>query len=498
MSEPASKSTIESLSQNMKDTLDELLCLIPTLVDIEKHTKQNAGSNGTISALIAHIQDLLLGSYFMMSEIMSLFRSLIDTDNVYEKRFYMKWLNHSFCEAYVYFCKKDDNKDVGGVWLQIKTEICALKNLVLDNYLNLIDKVLDNIKQNYCDWELRNSTSHFNDPQNEYKKLLLYNDENKIAKSISSFMCLHMRISQLSASLMAILLQFSTKQATASSINKTDNVNPFISLLNNKLSEALNKNNRLNLKLSETIEKCAKELDNDNHCVCCIDKTRDFALNHHLEFKQYDVMRQLAIIKMAVTYMKGDLSCSLKSYLHSKSNMERSSNLRRINLIETAILTKLYGYKENAQTSSIWAELRESDGYFSDDETCCIESKLKKITKDFDSNNRNLNTHYREGEKLNIVERYEAYSNQDHTNAMVHCLELVKLCKDIDAYTMHVLNRYKRNLAIESEKERKDGHDIFEKIRNLVCNSKSSDEIKRRYKEMLNQSEQKFNDLFNM
>ncbi|MFA5433266.1 MAG: hypothetical protein WC319_10445 [Candidatus Paceibacterota bacterium] len=106
MSVPASKSTLKSLSQNIKDTMEEIQCLMPTLVEIEKRAVQNTGPNGTISSLVAHIQDLSLGSHFIISEKISLFRSLIDTDNVYEKRFYMKWLNHSFCEAYVYFCKR--------------------------------------------------------------------------------------------------------------------------------------------------------------------------------------------------------------------------------------------------------------------------------------------------------------------------------------------------------------------------------------------------------
>lgn len=498
MSEPASKNTLMSLSQNMKDTMEEVQYLMPTLVELEKHAAQNAGPNGSISSLIAHIQDLSLGSHFIVSEMMSLLRSLIDTDNVYEKRFYMKWLNHSFCEAYVYFCKKDDSKGVDGVWLQIKPEISTLQNPVLDSYLKLIDKALDDIRQTHCDRELRNATAHFNAPQDEYRKLLMYKDEDKIAKGVSSFMYLHMRMSQLCTILTAILLQILPKQDAATSANKTDDTNHFITLLNDKLSEAFNRNDRFNPALNETIAKCEKELVDDNKCVSIVDNARNFASSHGIEFKQCDVMRQLALIRMTVAFMKGDLACSVKSYLHSEDNMERASNLRRINLVETAILTKLYGYNEIRQTSSLWAKLRDFDGDFSDDETRNIESKLKEITKELDKYNRNLNTHYREGEKLNIVERYEVYSNQNHADVMVHCLELVKLCKDMDVYTMHVLYRYKRNLTIESEKGRKDRHDMFEKIRNLVCNSKSRDEIKQQYKEMLDQSEQQFNDLFNI
>lgn len=497
MSEPASKNTLKSLSQNMKDTMEEVQCLIPTLVELKKHAAQNAGPNGTISSLIAHIQDLSLGSHFMVSEMMSLFRNLIDTNNIYEKRFYMKWLNHSFCEAYVYFCKKDDGKDIDGVWLQIKPEIRTLQNPVLESYSKLIDKTLDDIEHIHCDRELRNATAHFNAPQDEYIKLLMCKDEDKIAKGVSSFMYLHMRISQLCTILPAILLQIFPKQDAVTSANKIDDTNHFIALFNDKLSEAFNKNDKLNPALNEAIDKCSKELDVDNKCITTLEKAIDFASSHGLEFKQCDVMRQLTLIRMTVAFMKGDLACSVKSYLHSENNTERASNLRRISLIETAILTKLYGYNEVRQKYSLWADLRFFDGDFSDDETRNIESKLKEITTVLDNYHRNLNTHYREGEKLNVVERYEVHSNQNHADVMKHCLDLVKLCSDMGIYTMHVLDRYNKNLALESEKGRKDRHVMFEKIRNLVCNSKSSDEIKQQFKKMMDQSEQQINDLFN-
>jgi hypothetical protein len=47
--------------------------------------------------------------------------------------------------------QKDDGKDVNGVWLQIKPEISTLQNPVLDSYLKLIDKALDDIRQTHCD-----------------------------------------------------------------------------------------------------------------------------------------------------------------------------------------------------------------------------------------------------------------------------------------------------------------------------------------------------------
>jgi len=238
-------------------------------------------------------------------------------------------------------------------------------------------------------------------------------------------------------------IHISTKQNQTSSEDKTININNFSTLFNNQLSKAFNRNNELKLKLNKIIYTCTKNLDNDNKLINGTYNLKNFLLSKGIEFKHYDVIIQIILIKMTIAFMQCDLACTLKSYLHSEDNIERASNLRRINLIETSILTKLYGYNKQAQASSLWAKLHAFDKNFSDDETRKIDSKLKEITKELDSNNRNLNTHYRESEKLNIIKLYERYNNQNHAEILTHYLKLMKLCKNMNLYIMHVIDRYK-------------------------------------------------------
>lgn len=497
MSLPASKNKLESLSQSIKVNLEEVQSLIPMLVEQKKSAEKNAGLMGTISSLIINIQDVTLGSCFIITEIMSLMRCLIDTKNEFEKRYYIKWLNHSFCEAYVYFNKKEDGKDVDGVWLQLKSEIKAFQTPVLTSNIKLIDQVLEDIEKKYCNWELRRATSHFNEPQDEFIEVANCNNEDRITKGVSSFLSLHMKITELCSNLTTVLLQLIPKHEFTINANKTNEDKHFIDLFNNKLSEAFNKDDKLISVLNETIAKCAKELDGSYKSVNLVRNAKDYALSNKIELKQFDVMYQLAQIRMTVAFMKGDLACSIKSYLHSENNTERASNLRRINLVETAILTKLYGYNEIRRTSSLWVKLREFDGNFSDDRTQIIEFKLNEITKEYDKNSRNLNTHFREGKKLNIVERYDAYSNMNHADLILHCLELVNLCKDLDHYTMSVLCRQQRNLNKKSENKKKEWLDKFEKMRDISINSNSSVQEKRQIIEMIDKSEQMIEDFFN-
>lgn len=500
MSIPASKDTLHTLSQNIKGTMKEVQNILPTLIELEKRATNNTGSKGTISSLIAHVQNLLLGSYFIIIEIASLVRNLIDTDNDYEKRFYIRWLNHSLFEGYIFFCKKN-KEDIDGVWLQTKSEISELKNSSLDNYIKPIDDTLENIKQNYCDWKLRNATAHFSNPLDEYKNLLMFcGNEEKMAQGASSFMSLHMKISQFCTILIAILQNILPKQDFAAKIivnrNKTNSI---IAFINNKVFEACNGNEQLHLVLNKTLDNCTKELNNCDKYITTISRIDAFTLSQSIKFKQREMLpmlHQLCLIRMTIAFMKGDLVCSVKSYLHSEDNIERASNLRRINLAETAILTKLYGYNESKRALSLWAKLQEYNNDSFDQETCKIELELKNITGEFNSHKRNLDTHYREGEKLNIVERYEEYGQMIHEEELLRCTKLINLCNDIDVYTVYVIDSYKKNLDIELENDKKRRFDMSKRLHNLINQSENSEENKDTLRRILDQKEKQIDDMF--
>ncbi len=498
MSIPASKHTLQTLSQNIKGTMKEVQNILPILVELEKCATNNTGSKGTISSLIAHIQDLLLGSYFIIIEIASLVRNLIDTDNDYEKRFYIRWLSHSLFEGYVFFCKKD-KENIDGVWLQTKSEISELKNSSLDNYIKQIDDTLENIKQNYCDRKLRNATAHFNNPLDEYKNLLMFcGNEEKMAQGASSFMALHMKIYQFCTKLIAIVHNILPKQDFAAKIivnrNKTNSI---IAFINNKVFEACNGNEQLHLVLNNTLHNCTKELNNYYKYITTKIDISPLSQSIKLKLREMlPVLHQLCLIRMTIAFMKGDLACSVKSYLHSEDNMERASNLRRINLVETAIITKLYGYNKSNRALSLWAKLQEYNHDSVDQETSKIELELKNITGEFNSHKRNLDTHYREREKLNIVERYEEYGQMIHKKELLRCTKLINLCNDIGVYTVYVINSYKKNLDLELENDKKRRFDMFKRLHNLINQSENSEENKDTLRRILDQKEKQIDDMF--
>jgi hypothetical protein len=140
--------------------------------------------------------------------------------------------------------------------------------------------------------------------------------------------------------------------------------------------------------LNKTLDNCTKELNNCDKYITTISRIDAFTLSQSIKLKQREmlpVLHQLCLIRMTIAFMKGDLTCSVKSYLHSEDNMERASNLRRINLVETAIITKLYGYNKSNIALSLWTKLQEyNNGSFDQDqETCKIELELKNITGGF-------------------------------------------------------------------------------------------------------------------
>jgi hypothetical protein len=497
MSNSASQHTLNTLSQNSKDTMEEIINFLPSLIELEQLSKKvSDGQYNTIGSLIAHIQDLSLGSHFIIVEIMSLFRNMIDTKYLYEKIYYMEYLNQSFCEAYFYFRKKKNNIDVDGIWLVAKQKILQLQNPVLDSYITMIDKLYDDIKYNYCDIPLRNETSHFNDPIRKYKMLQLLNSEEHISKGVSQFMSLYMRMSQLCTILTAILYQFLPKQEPDTPIENHSQTDNFISILNERVSDIFHKNEKIIENLNQIITKSEKELNSDYNNCERLDRAIDFFILKGMKIDQFDVLRQLNILRMTVAFMKGDLACTIKSYLHSSTEIECALNLRRIFLVEINIFTKLYGYNKKKREQSLWVELRNLDNNHKDKEAEEIELKLEMFTNSFNPKKRNLYTHFREGEQLNIVKRYETYKTLNHAEELQRCLNLMSLCKVLEDYTMQVFHRYEAELNLNVNKNKEERSVLFDKFRTFVSNSELSEEIKKQWLQMFDNSEKQINDLF--
>lgn len=195
MSVPVNKQMLNSLKSNCKDTMVELEGIFPAMMELRYRLTtigaDDIDKTNTILALFSKTEDLFMGSHFILHELMSSLRLLLDTTTPYEKRYHIQSINLSLCEAYNYFSGNKSN----GVWILLKSMIVVLDNPILHSYVTIIDRELTKLRTEYCDKDMRNSTAHFDEPIKRYKSVCSITEEDKYCKGVSQFMliCLNLK-----------------------------------------------------------------------------------------------------------------------------------------------------------------------------------------------------------------------------------------------------------------------------------------------------------------
>ena len=138
--------------------------------------------------------------------------------------------------------------------------------------------------------------------------------------------------------------------------------------------------------------------------------------------------------------MHYDLVCSMDTYLKASSNVERSISFMRTYRIETSALSHLYGYNEKYKVKSIWNKIKCVPEFKYIPLSIEIEDELKALTAGFNSAKRNLYTHYRDGAKLNISERWRCANEMNHPKELMQMLRLVTLCKKINQFLVLLIS----------------------------------------------------------
>ncbi|MDD6211106.1 MAG: hypothetical protein PUB21_10935 [Bacteroidales bacterium] len=492
MKKPASKETLVSLTQNSKDTIAELEDIFPAMVKLHKcFINAEEGlkdKSGTILTLFSKTEDLYMGSFLIMHELMASFRLLLSTTIIYEKRYHIQNITLTICEAYKYYAGIKENE---GIWNELKRIARILENPILNSYINIIDKELVKLKPEKEEIAIRNCTSHYNNPIERYTILNTITEEDKYCKFVSQYMLLHLRISQISTIILAIISQF-----TASSNADTNqqlsisqfNVKDFLyNKFANKLSgeQLIIQSDNTLIKLSDSIDKyyC-------NHLQCR--KIKEFLTMKYVKIPtNIEILNELTLLRMMVSYIQNDLICAVKAYMSSESKIERSLHLRKIFITEIAALTKLYGYNMDARRNSLWKRLKDIDINHNKEESALLEKKLDELTKKINNDRKNLYIHFIEKDKFNIWKRYSAYEDLNQIDEINKTLNLLQICKEIDDYTFQIVIRIQN----ETQQKTKKQNEHFDIMRMKIKNSQSTDEIKTQLIKMLDEIEAKMIDL---
>lgn len=445
----ASKETIDLLINNSKQAIIDSENLLHNIELI----KSKIGNKDSINNYLQLLFELLSGSLSGMYEVYSGLKSMLSTNSVYAKRYHMQMINLSQYEWCTYLCGKDKE----GV-------LSKLKNRLNEQHYNTqeLNEIMQQVYSlgKKCNVGLRTMTAHYDKPDIMYKKLAVLNDEDIYAKRVSDQLLIHdMILKYVSPVLQAITetLCINAIEITNKKWGKEFSIQGF---LNDKIAEAFIKKGELDNITSEQLANAWNDIESIKRTYDTCEKAIAFLKPKQIDNSRLVEIKSIAEMRLAVTFMRYDLECSMNSYLNASSNIERSICFMRVYRLETGALTHLYGYNEERKQDSIWCKLKLIPEFKSSPLSNDIENKLKALTLHLDCTKRNLYTHYREGQHLNISDRWRCANEMDHPKELMQMLQLITLCKNINQY-LHSL------LSLIDSTVKKKNDEMLEPIRKI-------------------------------
>lgn len=495
----ADEHTLNVLRNSAKDLKRQLETMLPTLEEFHKimSSQESVDNKDFISVFASGVKDLLFGSDFILNELMSYFKMTIGTNIVYEKRYFLRCINECVCEAYNYFKGKENN----GVWDNIIPAVRTLDNPILNVYADNIESELQKLEENHLDIKLRNVSVHYDKPIKMYETISTITSEDTFCKAISQYMLIHMRISHFADIAFAVLFQLLPNRNTICSQKEAKQTRTWDikALLEIRLAEKFASDSRMEIVSKESLERISKSLDSLCNSYKGVEVARHYFKEKDIDFpKSIGVTQKLCLIRMMIDFMRCDITCAMRAYMNSETDLERALHLRKIYLTEVSALKHLYGYNEKSRHNSLWTQLMTVNPNYNNDKAQQIQKKLDAFESHLDTTKRNLFIHFKEKGHLNIEKRYEAYKQLDHINEVKEALALLALCKEIEIFTTETLQQINKveDKRLQEQKERY--HEMFNSLRGMVPSSKSTDDVNSQVKSMLNDAENKLMKLFEL
>ncbi|RHJ82576.1 hypothetical protein [Parabacteroides sp. AM08-6] len=459
----ASKETIDILINNTKNAIVDSEYLLHNIEQV----KLEICNNDLSKKYLQLIFDLLSGSLSGMCEVYSNLKSMLSSSNIYVKRYHMQMVNLSQYEWCIYLGGKDQNGVLTNLIKHLNELHC--NSLELENILKQVR--LLGMK---CDIGLRTMTAHYDEPDIMYKKLLALNDEDVYVQRIGDQLLIHGMILKYVSPVLQIIrdvLYHSGRECIYKNSFEEFNVQE---VLNDKVAESFNNKGKLDITLANQIANAWDEIESQKKMLETCEKVITFLKSKQMDYNRFIETKSVVEMQLAVSFMRYDLICSMNCYLNATSNTERSICFMHVYRIETAALTHLYGYNEERRQNSIWNRIKSIPEFKSTPLSDDIEKNLKILTSHFDCIKRNLYTHYREGGKLNISDRWQCANKMNHPKELMQILQLVTLCNNIYHYLVSLL-------SVMDSTEKKKNDEMLEpirKIKEIACKNNMPDIVK--------------------
>ena len=431
----ATKETIDKLKSNSAAFLTECEPLLRTVSELRTKLEQVKSNTNkefdTAELVIQNTIDLMLCDCQILFDAVSSLRFLLNSEDVYAKRFAMQCINLCFCESVRFW--KQVGKKCNGPLIQLRN---LSKEIQLFGHHRLFCHILDDINEfesDYLKKDLRDSFRHRSDIQKLYRHQLTLDNEDFYAKGVCELMDICLQLSVVCTQLLG--LSFKVEKASRDKMPANVYATKNILFLNSFSNEGLI------IKINSAITGCVKNIDSCYECGQMVDKAKVFLPKDSQICKQF---RDLVLIRMHANYLAADVLCAVRGFLQAKNDFERAQNLRIIYIAKQACLTQLYGYNDKTRSTSLWKSIvGMNDDFVTRDESINPEEQLSKQTENLeeDCKKSNRSTHYVYNNVFYVPDRIEAIRSLDYEKEIEDALSLIRLCKTINKFTQETVSK---------------------------------------------------------
>lgn len=456
MSKPASKETREKLIRNCVKLIQDAEHVLRVLNESYKVFGQslqeyNDGKMNLHASFYEFVLEFEIGRFFIFAEIASSLRSLTASQPVVLKRYHILQMRARIQEGMKYFM--GFRKDKKGVWQRFKPILEGYKK---GKYLEQYSKSTIRFKE-YCEKtgdvnkKTRDIVEHFGSPTEMYLNWMNSGDEEFCAQMSIAFMD---QVQALDAVVQIVFAEMLSDIEYVPTTEVCEDQTEYMFSVHQLMGQTFRK--KLYPHLIKMLEKAPAELDSQNKMVTTLRSEFLKDMSVRLDYVACSqILTSMSETMMFLSFVRTELACAMVTYIQSSTDFEAALNLRRLQIIRTSTLDKIYGYKEEAQRESHWHSITvvlSIIGKYKERRDQ-LESKLQQMKSEpnNDLDLRSLYVHYRDYKINNIRRLLDRVDSIDIMKELDSSLRLLLLINEIEEFCYDVIYEEKQKMQKRSE-----------------------------------------------
>lgn len=386
----ASKESIENLVKNASLAVGDMYPFIKQ----DMHVM--AECDDGVSPLLRLVPELRMNVRFILVDLESSFRALMNAGSAVEKRLHLINIRADIYESYKLLYGYGKSRQ-HTAWSKIGGELQALQESSAEKAYGQLKKEYDaitpllvRIKTSIRDKDNRNLTYHYDgNLLNVYQNILEATDEEGMCR----------RIIPIFDSLLAVLIFCDHVELVEKSkgyvLPKTDVRDDYKLTIQKLFAKALGSNVHMKLITKRFLDN-ASQIDTLARTTKSLVNIQEYAKNNCplIDFPEAGNMVKMSQTHLLIQIMLVNIASDINAYLNSGSEPEFAFIMRRLAITRYAVLSQLFGYSDDERENSLWASIYKMIPENYDAFVCSAKQIRMELENLIDASDKKIRTLY--------------------------------------------------------------------------------------------------------